>query len=232
VLFRSPRKEIYEFYKKISDKINSFYGSLYKDKTYKKIYVSRRTWLNSDHSNIGTNYTLRRKMINEDMLVENLKHNGFEEVFTENLTTIEKILLFRNASCIVGAIGGGMCNLLFANPLTRSITICSPTFLEVNKRFVYSLNTCKNILLDNNRHVSEEKYKKHMRVISNNGIIGEIENIEDGQAILLYSDKKVSGWNSESTFEKIKIPLEELKPLDSGLNSEWECKINEVLENL
>jgi capsular polysaccharide biosynthesis protein len=227
-----PRKEIYELYSNISDKINSLYGSLYKNKTYKKIYISRRTWLNSDHSNIGTNYTLRRRMVNEDALVESLKANGFEEVFTENLTTTEKILLFRNADYIVGAIGGGMCNLLFANPLTDSITICSPTFLEVNKRFIYSLNTCRNILLDNNKHTSEQKYKKYMRVISNNGIIGEIEDIEDGHAVLLYSDKKVSGWNSESTFNKIKIPLEELKPLDSGLNSEWECKISEVLESL
>ena len=42
----------------------------------KNIYISRRTWLNSDKSNIGTDYTSRRKMINENELVEQLKVGG------------------------------------------------------------------------------------------------------------------------------------------------------------
>jgi hypothetical protein len=224
-----PRKEIYELYEYINKKINSLYFESYKDRIHKKIYISRRTWINNDHSNIGTNYTFRRKMINEDILVNELKNRGFKEVFTENLSTIEKIILFSNADFIVGAIGGGMCNLLFADPSAISFTICSPTFLDVNGRFIYSLNGCRNKLLDNNKHASQEKYKKFMRVISENGIVGEIEEIKNNIITIIYSDKKVAGWSSGVEYKKESFNPEHLKPLDNGLNSEWICDIQEVL---
>jgi hypothetical protein len=111
-----PRKEIYEFYKQIVEIVKSR-NQL--ENIPKKIYVSRRTWLHNNFSNIGTNYTTRRKMINEDELVEKLISEGFTEVFTENLTTIEKILYFANATHVVGAIGGGISNVLFSPKDTK-----------------------------------------------------------------------------------------------------------------
>ena len=65
-----PRKEIYDFYKKIVEIVKSKYKI---ENIPKKIYVSRRTWLHNDFSNIGTNYTTRRRLVNEDELVEKLK---------------------------------------------------------------------------------------------------------------------------------------------------------------
>ena len=109
-----PRKEIFQIYDMLKNNIIfSNINEKYKDLKY--IYISRRTWINKDSSNIGTDYTTRRKMMNEDALVETLNHKGFIEIFAENLNTDEKIFVFSNATMIVGAIGGGMANLLFSN---------------------------------------------------------------------------------------------------------------------
>ena len=45
-------------------------------------------------SGIGTNYTQRRKLVNEDDLVDKLIKEDYVEVFTERLSTIEKIAYF------------------------------------------------------------------------------------------------------------------------------------------
>ena len=223
-----PRKEIYDLYDKICFKIKNNNNNLNKNFP-KKIYISRRTWLHNDFSNIGTNYTNRRKMMNENELVEKLKENNFEEIFTENLSTQDKILLFMNAEIIVGAIGGGMCNLLFANKVAKSITICSPGFLSVNERFKFSLNKCNNVLLNNNFHYSNEKYKKFMRVKDKKSkIVGEIIEVNNENVLINYSKNNISGWNSEINFDKKIINKEDLILLDKGLNSEWICNIDEV----
>ena len=79
-------------------------------------------------------------MVNEDELVEILVRNGYVEVFTESLSTVDKIKLFYNAESIVGAIGGGICNVLFSKDSTNLLALISPTFLDVNSRFIFSLN--------------------------------------------------------------------------------------------
>jgi capsular polysaccharide biosynthesis protein len=104
-----------------------------------KIYISRRTWLNGDTSNIGTNYTERRKCVNEDEVAEMFISQGFKEVFCENLTMEEKVGMFRNAKYVAGPIGGGMCNVIFSPPETKVFSIDSPTFFDVNFRFGYSM---------------------------------------------------------------------------------------------
>jgi len=146
-----PRKEIFEIYDIIKNNINyDNIRDIYKEESesdiknkYKKLYISRRTWLNDDKSNIGTDYTSRRKMINEDDLVAELNKKGFKEIFAENLTTDEKIYLFSEASEIIGAIGGGMANLLFSPASTKSYVIVSPYFLDINYRFKYTMENTK-----------------------------------------------------------------------------------------
>jgi capsular polysaccharide biosynthesis protein len=92
-----PRKEIYDFYKKIVNIVSSE-----SDKEYpSKIYISRRSWIHNDVSNIGTNYTLKRKLINEDELVDLLLSNGYVEVFAEKLSTIEKYKCFQKLKVLL-----------------------------------------------------------------------------------------------------------------------------------
>ena len=105
----------------------------YKNISFNKIYISRRTWINNNVTdNIGTNYTTRRKLMNEDDLVNKLKEDNFIEIFGENYSMTEKILLFYNAKVIIGAIGGTIANCVFANKETKIITIVSPEFLKIN----------------------------------------------------------------------------------------------------
>ena len=104
-----------------------------------KIYISRRTWIHNNFDNIGTNYTERRRCVNEDEVAELFKSCGYEEVFCENMSMKEKIGLFNSAKYVAGPIGGGMCNVIFSPPETKVISINSPLFFDINYRFEYSM---------------------------------------------------------------------------------------------
>lgn len=216
-----PRKEIYSFYQDIVKNVRSQYEEkVYK--TPKKIYVSRRTHLHNDFSNIGTNYTTRRKLVNEDELLEKLLGVGYTEVFTENLTTIEKIIYFSNATHVVGAIGGGISNVLFSPKTTKLEAIVSPTFLDVNSRFKYSLN-CVDVYYNYNAEsVEKGELKTYMRVKTKDGkMVGEIEKIYDKTLVLSYTDGSNTGWNAQNEYRKIEIDINDIERLDNGLNSPW-----------
>jgi capsular polysaccharide biosynthesis protein len=219
-----PRKEIYDLYKNIVETVKSKYNT---ENTPKKIYVSRRTWLHNDFSNIGTNYTTRRRLVNEDALVEKLQKEGFKEVFTENLTTIEKVLYFANATHVVGAIGGGISNVLFSPSSTKLEAIVSPTFLDVNGRFKYSLDNVDVYYNYNTKHFENTEFKTYMRIkMKDNKIIGEIDKIYDDKLLVSYTKEFNVGWNFESKYEKIELNQNDVERIDDGLNSPWFIVIN------
>ena len=214
-----PRKEIFDFYKQIVNIVKKKYGS---KTTPQKLYISRRSWLHNDFSNIGTNYTTRRKLVNEDELVNKLIKEGFEEIFAEKLTTIEKIQYFSNATHVVGAIGGGLANVLFSKVTTKLKAIISPTFLDVNKRFQFCLD-CVDVEYDKKTsHVEKTEFKTYMRVETLDKIIvGEIEKIYDNKLLISYTDGSNTGWNSESKYKKKELNTNDVRKLDEGLNSPW-----------
>tara|TARA_Y100000022_G_scaffold198532_1_gene209038 strand:- start:556 stop:1770 length:1215 start_codon:yes stop_codon:yes gene_type:complete len=215
-----PRKEIFNFYKHFVDIVNERYDN---NKTPKKLYISRRSWLHNDFSNIGTNYTTRRKLVNEDELVDKLVKEGYKEIFGEKLTIIEKIQYFSNATHIIGAIGGGLANVLFSKKNTKLKAIISPTFLDVNRRFKFCLD-CVDVEYDmRTNHVENTKFKTYMRVKTLDGlIVGEIEKIYDNKILVSYTDGSNTGWNSQSKYKKIEFDLNgEVEKLDEGLNSPW-----------
>lgn len=221
-----PRNEIFEFFNKIVESVKNRFT----DDTPKKIYISRRSWIHNDNSNIGTNYTLRRKMVNENELVEILNRNGYVEIFTENLTTFEKLNLFYNATNIIGSIGGGICNVLFSKPETSLLAIVSPTFLDVNSRFRYSLNNVETKYFFNTNHTCNGEFKKHMRVKCETlNIIGEIQSIDDNILTIIYSDDTVSGWGSDNNFKEIKLDKSICKTIDNGLNSPFEVDLSKLI---
>lgn len=215
-----PRNEIYNFYQEIIDKVKIDDTDL-----PKKIYISRRSWLHGDMSNIGTNYTTRRKLVNEDELVKFLVSKGYQEIFTETFTTEQKIAIFKNAESVVGAIGGGICNVLFSKPECKLTALISPYFLDVNERFKYSLNKVNLTLFDDVKNTETTVFKKYMRVKSNN-IIGEIIDIENDDITITYSDVKLAGWNSENEYKTIIKKSHECIRLDEGLNSAWEINLD------
>jgi hypothetical protein len=211
-----PRKEIYNFFKEISNKVNKT------NKNFpKKIYISRRSWIHNDFTNIGTNYTTRRRLENEDELVSFLLNQGYEEVFTETLSTIEKIQLFSNAEEIVGPIGGGICNVLFSKENTKLCVINSPYFLDINERFKYSFMNVNHSIFMDSEHTESTEFKLFMRVKTNDGIIGEIIEIKDNNLTIIYQDTATSGWNDNVDYKKITINSNLCTKLDNGLNSPW-----------
>jgi hypothetical protein len=222
---KPPRKEIYNFYKHIISLVPKNFN------TPKKIYVSRRTWVHNDLSNIGTNYTTRRKMINEDILVNKLTSLGYIEVFPESMSIIEKIQLFSNAKEIIGPIGGGLVNVLFSNPDCKLFVLVSPTFLDINKRFKYSFSNLNTTYFTECTHESNEEYKLYMRVQSDN-IIGEISNINNNNIVIEYIDYPVAGWNNTLKYKNIIIDKSKCIKLDNGLNSPWVVDIEKLLNIL
>tara|TARA_A100001015_G_scaffold320225_1_gene445853 strand:+ start:966 stop:2189 length:1224 start_codon:yes stop_codon:yes gene_type:complete len=213
-----PRKEIFDFFYnmvQIVKKNNSL------NTIPKKIYVSRRSWLHNDFSNIGTNYTTRRKCMNEDQLVDILLKNGYTEVFTENLSTIQKILYFSNATNVVGAIGGGISNVLFSPKTTKLNAIVSPTFLDVNKRFKFCLDNVDVNYDFNTLHYEQKLIKKYMRVKTKDGnITGEIQEI-DGDNIIVFINNNETGWDLQNNYEQKKLHINDVINIDNGLNSSW-----------
>ena len=219
----APRSEIYDFYQKIV----RYHRQYLTGTGPRRIYISRRTWLHNNFSNIGTNYTMRRRLENEDALVDILGQNGFEEIFTENLSTLEKIDIFANADYVVGALGGGVCNVLFSPTRTKLLCLASPSFLDVNARFVYSFSHVNVILFHDTMHVEPGKFKRFMRVACpTRGIVGEITHIDHDYLEILYSKENVAGWNAQNKFESISLHRDECTPLDAGLNSAWRINLD------
>ena len=224
-----PRSEIYEFYKDIVSTVKENNSYM---KTPQKIYISRRTWIHNDFTNIGTNYTTRRRLINEEEIVNKLINDGFVEVFTEKLSTIEKIMYFANATHVIGAIGGGIANVLFSQKTTKLEVFVSPTFLDVNLRFKYSLD-CVNVYYNmNSEHIETTEFKKYMRVKTKDGkIIGEIEKIYDDSLIVSYTDGSNTGWNAQNVYNQIELKKTDVDKIDNGLNSNWRINAYKIKNN-
>jgi len=213
------------------DVYNLFKGLFMKETSKplpKKIYISRRTWIHNDKSNLGTDYTQRRKMINEDLLVEQLVNKfGFEEIFCENLSMTEKIQLFQNADFIIGAIGGGMCNLLFSPPITKVICIVSPHFLDINYRFKFSMDHT-NIKYLHDTKTTSDLYRR----VKIDNRIGEIVDETDNTYIIQMSNNDVAGFNNSITFDKIEVDKNKCDFLDKGLNSPYIIDIEKLIQML
>jgi hypothetical protein len=192
------------------------------------IYVSRRSWLSRNQDNIGTNYTTRRKCINEDGLVEILTKKNYEEVFCEDLTMAEKIVLFMNAKNIVGVIGGGMCNCLFATPSTLVHCLLTPHFITINARFAFSMNHTQ-VSYDDICSLAyhDGKYPLYSRA-TYNGQIGEINDYKDGKYELKVAASAVAGFSQDFPMISIWAEENEITPLDHGLNSPYVCDLKRL----
>ena len=184
--------------------------------------------MHNDLSNIGTNYTTRRKLTNENELVDILQKKGYTEIFTENLSTIEKILLFNNAKNIIAPIGGGVCNALFCNNKVNVTILVSPTFLDINNRFIYLFKDLNINYNHQSEHIEKNEFKKYMRVKYGN-IIGEIEDINNNELLINYTDANVAGWNNQNQYKTISINQKFCQKLDEGLNSEWILDLNSII---
>jgi hypothetical protein len=229
VIYKRINRKKFAIHSRKNDKIE----------TPKKIYISRRSWVHGDLSNIGTNYTTRRKMINEDELVDILVNKYFfTEIFAENLNTDEKIFIFSNSKIICGSIGGGMANLLFSNKNTKSIVLVTPFFLDINYRFKYSLENT-DISYFNNIDVYKENNNipLYCRAIITNeksnyyNKYGEIIEYNNNKYLINISNNDIAGFNNNMKFNNYWFIESEFKLLDNGLNSPYKININIFINN-
>ena len=179
-------------------------------------------------------------MINEDDLVKELELLGIKEIFTENLSIDEKIQLFNNAELVIGSIGGGMANLLFSPPTTKSLVIVTPEFLDINTRFKYSMEHTVITYFND-----VETYKKNNAIplfcrvkiiVTGNytGKIGEIveyNNITNKYNVNI-SNNDCAGFNNEIDFDNNWFFNNEFELLDNGLNSPYIVDIEKLISSL
>jgi hypothetical protein len=202
----------------------------------KRFYISRRSWVHGKTENMGTNYTMRRKCENEDALVEMLAKYNIQEVFTELLTTDEKLALFQNAELVVGIVGGGMCNLLFSPSTTKALCINTPYFLDINQRFQYSMNHTTLVISQCSSHVpSPGAFRLYSRVRVTepshkfSGCVGEVEGFpENGSVLVSLSSNDIAGFSQDFPLRKVAIAEKDLVAVDKGLNSPFICDISEL----
>ena len=221
-----------EPYSTIAKTVWNKYNIPNKVSTPKRFYISRRSWIHGKTENIGTNYTTRRKCMNEDQVVDLLKQYDIQEVFTELLTTEEKIAYFQNAELVVGVVGGGMCNLLFASSFTKSLCINTPHFLTINKRFQFSMNHTNIVYSDCTqpfeKNVKFQLYTR-VRVINKEsnsyGFVGEVEKRSGTLYSILLSSNDIAGFSQDFPLIMKTFDETELKKLDDGLNSPYLCDI-------
>ena len=219
---------------------NTVWQSLVEKATYlvgssiqpiEKVYISRRSWLSKHPENIGTNYTTRRKCVNEDELVAFLQEKGYQELFCEDLSMAEKIFLFAGAKEIVGVIGGGMSNAVFCKKETRVHCLVTPCFLEINARFEHSMNPENLVLYRDCCPLAsfEGKYSLYVRakILDTEspyfGKVGEICASEPGRVQLQVSRDGVAGFSQDFAFDSVWIEDSKVDPLDAGLNSPYMC---------
>lgn len=214
-----PRPEIWDVYARM--KRRALENPI---ETPKKFYVSRRSWVHGDMSNMGTNYTTRRKMLCEDELVSRLAERGYVEVFCENLTMSEKIQYFANATHVVGAIGGGMCNLVFSPTTTRVTTICSPEFETINRRFLFTMSHT-NLTIFRDTVPASNLYRR----VRADRILGEV--IHETESTLILALGNGVAWTvDEGTPQEIQKSAAVY--LDNGLNSPWYFDVTECMKNI
>ena len=192
-----------------------------------KIYVSRRTHLHNNKSNLGTDYTQRRVCKSEDKIVQLLSEHGYKEVFPECWSMKDKIKIFSEATHIAGLIGGGVCNALFSKGLTQLLVIVSPTFLDVNYRFQFCLNhtrvtyfTETFLLTFPNSQLSPYIRVKHNSTYE----VGEIIDVKENKILVITASQGATfvGVNGN---EK-EFCLEDCTLLDKGLNSPFDVVWN------
>jgi len=234
-----PRKEAYNVFELLKNSISIDKVSVNIQK-WDRIYISRRTWTQEKTDNIGTDYTTRRKMVNEDDLVRKLVNLGFVEIFAENLNMDEKLYVFSHAKIIVGAIGGGMVNLLFSSPSTQSFVIVSPHFLQVNQRFRYCMENTNIQYINDVEHTPYHEIPLYTRVkvidkqSKYYGLYGELCSYlgETNKFCINLSGNDVAGFNNECDYLQECFTKEQIEALDNGLNSPFTVSIDAITNKL
>jgi hypothetical protein len=90
---------------------------------YERIYISREK-------------ATRRKVKNEDEVMELLQPFGFKRVYLEQEPLVRKIEIFHSARVIVAPHGAGLANLIFCNPGTKVVEFFNSAWMRPSFRLI------------------------------------------------------------------------------------------------
>lgn len=128
----------------------------------KRIFVSRR----------GAS----RDIANQDVFENAMKEHGFHIVTPGNLSFYDQVRTFKSAEIIVGVMGAGMTNIIFANSGAKIINLSPSTmpdtffyFISVHKKHNYCEIRGRNV---NNAKSWDQKFE-----INIDDVVSEIENL-------------------------------------------------------
>lgn len=79
---------------------------------------------------ISRNDSPKRRVLNEEAVMQTLSRYGFQSFQLSNLSFQEKITLFSNAEIIIAPIGAGQINLVFCNENTHVIELMAKDFAQ------------------------------------------------------------------------------------------------------
>ena len=148
--------------KKISLEFKKLMNDLRKETIEAKIF--RKNNNENNYILISRSNSLRRKLLNEDVLFNRLKKYGFKKIFFEKLSYEKQVEISKNCKIMIGYHGAGLTNLIFMKKNTHVIEIYNKYYEhELFKLF----SICQNI-----------KYKKFKCDVSKKNLDG-ICNIED-----------------------------------------------------
>ena len=72
----------------------------------------------------------RRRLLNEEKIINRLKPHGFEVVVPSSLSVADQIEVFSQAEIVVGSHGSGFANMVFASSQAKMIEIKSPRWMS------------------------------------------------------------------------------------------------------
>jgi capsular polysaccharide biosynthesis protein len=92
----------------------------------RRVYISR----SKSHLLVSNNGRKKRQIIDEHILMDKLKAQGFECLYLEDYTLREKIQLFQESKLIVSPNGGALTMCYFAHPQTTIFILRNKNTLE------------------------------------------------------------------------------------------------------
>lgn len=101
----------------------------------RKIFISRKN-------------TVLSRIENEQQVIELFKQAGFDIICTENLSFEEQVRLFSSASCVAGASGAAMTNIIYCNPGTILACIIPQKYNFCIYSSIAHMLECKTLYLD------------------------------------------------------------------------------------
>ncbi|HXJ82723.1 MAG TPA: glycosyltransferase family 61 protein [Candidatus Methylomirabilis sp.] len=83
-----------------------------------------------------------RRLLNEDECLDQLRPLGFEKVVLGTMSVREQALRFSTADVVVAPHGSGLTNLVFCDPATKVVELCSPA--ELPSHYM-NLSQCRGL---------------------------------------------------------------------------------------